>query len=283
MISTPDRFLDKLVDRALCEDLAGGDLTTQAVVDPENRAIAYAVARVPLVVCGGALFARVFYAVDPGLRVEELLPDGERAAVGERLLAVEGRSASILSGERVALNFLQRLTGIATLTRAFVDAIPKGSKLRIADTRKTTPGLRVIERYAVRTGGAHNHRDSLGSAVLIKDNHILAAGGIGEAVARARRFAPHTSRLTLEVDSLAELDLALFSGVDVVLLDNFDDASVAEAVRRVGGRALVEVSGGVTRERIPALANAGVDVVSVGALTHSAPAPDISLELEPLG
>lgn len=282
-MALPALFLDDLVRRALNEDLAGGDLTTWAVVDPNSRAIARAVTRVPLILCGGALFARAFYAVDPGLRVEELLAEGESAEVGTPLLAVEGRATSILSGERVALNFLQRLSGIASLTRRFVDAIPAGSSLRITDTRKTTPGLRAVERYAVRVGGGHNHRDSLGSGVLIKDNHILAAGGIAKAVARAQRAAPHTSRISIEVESLEDLDLALAGGVDVVLLDNFDDASVAEAVRRARGQALVEVSGGVTVERIAGLAQAGVDVVSVGALTHSAPAADISLEFERLG
>lgn len=278
-----DSMLDELVRRALEEDLSGGDLTTQATVPPETRAIARAAARAPLVVCGGPVFARVFYAVDRGLRVEQLLPEGARANADEALLVVEGAAASILAAERVALNFLQRLSGIATLTRRFVDQIPPGLTLRITDTRKTTPGLRWLERYAVRTGGGHNHRDSLGSAVLIKDNHIAAAGGIAQALALARRSAPHTSRLSIEVESLEQLDEALAHGADVVMLDNFDPASLAEAVQRAKGRALVEVSGGVTLDRVRALAEAGVDVVSVGALTHSAPAADIGLDLERLG
>jgi len=279
----PEPLLNDLVERALEEDLAGGDVTTQAVVEEETRAVARAVARTPLVVCGTDLFARVFYTVDPGLRVERYLPDGARAAAGDALAAVEGAAGSILSAERVALNFIQRLCGIATLTRRFVDAVPPGKSLRIADTRKTTPGLRALERYAVRVGGGRNHRDSLSSAVLIKDNHILAAGGIAEAIARARRSAPHTSRISIEVESLSDLDLALNAGAEVVMLDNFDEEAIVEAVRRARGKALVEVSGGITLERIPRLAESGVDVVSVGALTHSAPAADISLELERLG
>lgn len=283
MIALPEPFLNDLVTRALEEDLQGGDLTTWAVVDPDTRAIARAVAGTPLIVCGGTLFARVFYSVDPGVRVEQLLADGEMAALGQPILVVEGAAASILSAERVALNFLQRLSGIATLTRRFVDAVPSGRSLRIADTRKTTPGLRWIERYAVRVGGAHNHRDSLSSAVLIKDNHILAAGSIREAIARARQRAPHTSRISVEVESIEALSEALSSGAEVVMLDNFDERAIAEAVRLARGKALVEVSGGITLERIPALAEAGVDVVSVGALTHSAKAADISLDLERLG
>jgi nicotinate-nucleotide pyrophosphorylase (carboxylating) len=174
------------------------------------------------------------------------------------------------------------MSGVATLTRRFVDALPSGAPTRIVDTRKTTPGLRFLERYAVRTGGGHNHRDNLGSAVLIKDNHIVAAGGVGEALARARKHAPHTSRLEIEVESLEMLAEALEAGADVVMLDNFAPDQIAVAVERARGRALVEVSGGISLERIPALAAAGVDVISVGALTHSAPAADIGLDIEGL-
>jgi nicotinate-nucleotide pyrophosphorylase (carboxylating) len=172
------------------------------------------------------------------------------------------------------------MTGIATLARRYVGALPPGSKTRITDTRKTTPGLRLLERYAVRTGGAYNHRDTLGSAVLIKDNHIVAAKGITNAVGRARKRAPHTSRIEVEVESLPALDEALAAGADIVMLDNFLPNDVAEAVRRASGRAIVEVSGGVTLDRIAALAGQGIDVISVGALTHSAPAADIGLDIE---
>jgi nicotinate-nucleotide pyrophosphorylase (carboxylating) len=277
-----DFLLTELVDRALAEDLAGGDVTSAATVAAEERAVARAVAKSPLTVCGSAVFARSFYRVDPGLRVEEKAPEGSQAAPGDVLWVVEGAARSILMAERTALNFAQRLSGIATLTRRFVDAVPQGSKLRIADTRKTTPGLRVLERYAVRTGGGHNHRDCLGSAVLIKDNHIVAAGGIRQAIERARVVAPHTSRIEVEVESLQQLDEALAAGAEIVMLDNFDASALRAAVERAAGRALVEVSGGVTLERVKELSDAGIDVASVGALTHSAPAADISLDIERL-
>jgi nicotinate-nucleotide pyrophosphorylase (carboxylating) len=278
-----DALLNDVVDRALAEDLAGGDVTSAACVPAEERAVARAVAHAPLVVCGGSVFARAFYRVDPGLRVEERIADGERAKAGDVLWIVEGSARSILMGERTGLNFAQRLSGIATLTRRFVDAVPAGSTLRIADTRKTTPGLRFLERYAVRAGGGHNHRDSLGSAVLIKDNHIVAAGGITQALTRARAYAPHTSRLEIEVESLEQLDEALAAGADIVMLDNFAGEALARAVQKAKGRALVEVSGGLTLDRVAELATLGVDVASVGALTHSAPAADIGLDIERIG
>jgi len=276
-------LLDALIDRALAEDLAAGDVTSEAIVPAEARAVARAVARAPLVAAGADAFARTFYRVDPGVRVERLVDDGTSVAAETRLWVAEGRARSLLAAERTALNFAQRLSGIATLTARFVAAVPAGSKLRIVDTRKTTPGLRALEREAVRAGGAHNHRDNLGTAILIKDNHVAIAGGVAAAVAQARSRAVHVTRVEVEVDTLAQLDEALAARADVVLLDNFDDAQVAEAIRRTQSRALLEVSGGVTVERIPTLARLGVDVVSVGALTHSAPAVDISFEIEPLG
>jgi nicotinate-nucleotide pyrophosphorylase (carboxylating) len=229
------------------------------------------------------VFARVFYALDAGLRVERFKQEGERAEPGETMFVVEGAARSILLAERTALNFLQRMSGIATLTRRFVDAIPAGKKLRVIDTRKTTPGLRALERYAVRAGGGYNHRDSLGSAVLIKDNHIVAAGGVTNAVARARAYASHTMKIEVEVESIAALREALDAGADIVLLDNFADALLDEAMAIARGKAIVEVSGGVTFDRMPRLAELGVDVASIGALTHSAPAADIGIDLELLG
>ena len=279
---TPSYLLDQLVDLALTEDLAGGDLTTEATVGVTDRAIARAVAHSPLVVCGGDVFARVFYRVDPGVRVERRIAEGERAEPDDVLWIAEGATRSLLMAERTALNFAQRMSGTATLTRQFVDALPDNALTRIVDTRKTTPGLRFLERYAVRCGGGHNHRDSLGSAVLIKDNHIVAAGGVVEAIERARKHAPHTSRIEIEVESLDMLDEALEAGADVVMLDNFAHDQIAVAVERAHGRALVEVSGGITVSRISALASVGVDVISVGALTHSAPAADIGLDIESL-
>ncbi|HEY4116444.1 MAG TPA: carboxylating nicotinate-nucleotide diphosphorylase [Byssovorax sp.] len=276
-------LLDRVIDRAFEEDLAGGDLTTEACVDEGTRAVATAVVRRPLVACGGAVFARVFQRIDPSVEVEQLVEDGTEQPVGAALWRVRGRARSLLMGERTALNFTQRMSGVATIAHAYVKALPVGSKTRVIDTRKTTPGLRALERYAVRTGGAHNHRDNLGSAVLIKDNHIVAAGGIATAVARARTRAPHASRIECEVASLAEFDEAVKARADVILLDNFDMSDVREAVRRANalgaGRPLLEVSGGITFVRIAELGGAGVDLISVGALTHSAPAADIALDL----
>jgi nicotinate-nucleotide pyrophosphorylase (carboxylating) len=275
-----DLALEQIVTRALEEDLAAGDLTTLATVAPETTASARAVAKSPLLVCGGPVFHSVFRRVDASLRIETALAEGQRAQPGDVLWTVHGKAQSILMAERTALNFVQRLSGIATLTNEFVSALPPGSRTRITDTRKTTPGLRVLERYAVRCGGGHNHRDNLGSAVLIKDNHIVAAGGISAAVRAARATAPHTSKIEVEVTNTTQLDEALAAGADIVMLDNFADTDVAGALARVAGKAEVEVSGGMTLDRVAALGQLDVDVLSVGALTHSAPAADISLELE---
>jgi nicotinate-nucleotide pyrophosphorylase (carboxylating) len=274
--------IDPILVRALEEDLVGGDVTSLACVDADREGHAVALAKSDLIVCGGGVFARVFALVDPATEVEVLVADGERAGGREPLWKVRGRARSLLAAERTALNFVQRMSGTATLARRCVDALPPGSATRITDTRKTTPGLRQLERYAVRAGGAHNHRDQLGSAVLIKDNHIAAAGGITVAIERARRSAPHTTRLEIEVADLAGLDEALAAGADIVMLDNFTDALTAVAVEKARARVprpLVEASGGITEARIRRLAEIGVDVISVGALTHSAPAADISLEL----
>lgn len=289
----PSHLLDEAVRRALDEDLASGDVTTDSVVPPDAAAVGRAIAKSPLVACGGDVFARAFYAVDPGVRVERLVEEGARVDAGTVLWRVEGNARSLLLAERTALNFVQRLSGVASLTRRFVDALPSGARARVTDTRKTTPGLRAFERYAVRMGGGHNHRDNLGSAVMIKDNHIAAAGGITQAVERARSRAPHTSRIEVEVSDLEQLDEALQLGVEIIMLDNFDDARTGAAVQRAAeqrsvgqqavGRALLEVSGNIGLERVTRLAELGVDVISVGALTHSAPAADISLALELIG
>jgi nicotinate-nucleotide pyrophosphorylase (carboxylating) len=273
----------EIIELALAEDLAGGDLTTEATVGEDVIAVGRAIAKKPLVVCGADVFAQVFAAVDVSLRVEALLEEGAWAEVGHVLWHVEGSARSILVAERTALNFVQRLSGIATLSRRFVDALPEGSQTRIADTRKTTPGLRYLERYAVRTGGAYNHRDMLGSAVLIKDNHIEASGGIAIAIERARKRAPHTCRIEIEVESLDQLQEALAARADIVMLDNFAESELELAVALAKGKALVEISGGVSLDRISVLAARGIDVISVGALTHSAPAADISLDIERLG
>jgi len=275
-------LLYQILERALWEDLHAGDLTTQAVVDPHARAVGHARAVTELVACGAEVFAGTFYRVDPGVRVERLVEDGTLVEPDTELWRVEGAATSILMAERVALNFVQRLCGIATLARRYVEAVPEGCKARITGTRKTTPGLRLLERYALRCGGAHNHRDSLGAGVLIKDNHIEAAGGVRRAIELAQERAPHTARVEVEVETLDALDEALDAGADIVMLDNFAPDEVVVAVKRARGRALLEVSGRVTLGAIPELARAGVDVISVGALTHSAPASDIALDLKPL-
>ncbi|MCL2824053.1 MAG: carboxylating nicotinate-nucleotide diphosphorylase [Polyangiaceae bacterium] len=271
---------ESLIDIALREDLGSGDITTEATVEVGTRAKADAVARGPVVVCGGDIFAAVFRRIDPRVACSVMVADGEMVGRGSAIWRVKGEARSLLGAERVALNFVQRLSGIATLTRAFVDAIPSGCSTRIADTRKTTPGLRVLERYAVRVGGGHNHRDCLGSAVLIKDNHIVAAGGITAAVTRARAYAPHTTRVELEVDTLVQLDEALDVGADIIMLDNFSVEDTRIAVQRAKGRAVLEVSGGVSVDCVAEVARLGVDVISVGALTHSAKAADIGLDME---
>ncbi len=277
----PVPLVDPVVDRALAEDLSSGDVTTEACIDADAKATAQGVARGAIVACGAPVVARVFARVDPSLRFEVLLGDGERAARGAVLWRVSGSARSILMAERVALNFAQRMSGVATATRVYVDAVPVGCTTRIIDTRKTTPGLRLFERYAVRAGGGRNHRDNLGSAVLIKDNHIAACGSVAKAIARARDRAPHTCRIECEVDSLAQLDEALAAKADVILLDNMDTPTVAEAVKRTAGRAVLEASGGITLARVAELAKIGVDAISVGALTHSSPAADIGLDFVP--
>lgn len=278
--AVPHVLVEEIVARAIKEDLSGGDLTTEACVDPAAKARAHAVARKELVACGAEVARLVFSKIDPSLAFQSFVEDGVKVPPATTLWTVSGRARSILMGERVALNFVQRMSGTATATCACVEALPEGSSTRITDTRKTTPGLRVLERYAVRAGGGNNHRDDLGSAVLIKDNHIAACGGVRAAIERARAHAPHTSKIECEVDSLDQLEEALAAGADIVLLDNMDTPTVAEAVRRTRGRALTEASGGITLERIGELARAGVFAISVGALTHSAPAADIGLDFE---
>lgn len=280
-LELPRVLLDDIVSRALAEDLGAGDVTTEACVPEDRKAIANGVARKEMVACGITVAQRVFELVDPTLEFDAKIKDGTTVAAKTVLFTVKGRARSILMGERVALNLSQRMSGIATATKKYVDAVPKGCGTRITDTRKTTPGLRLLERYSVRRGGGHNHRNDLGSAVLIKDNHIVAAGGVKAAIEAARARAPHTSRLECEVDSLEQLEEALLAKADIVLLDNMDTPTVEEAVRRTRGRALLEASGGITFERVAELSRAGVDAISVGALTHSTPAADIGLDFQP--
>lgn len=272
----------RLIDLALEEDLGRGDVTTQAVIGAGARATAHLVAREPLVLAGVGICTAVFQRVDATVSVVERAKDGDRLSAGAHAATYSGSAASLLAAERTALNFVQRLSGIATLAKAFVDAAA-GTGLRIADTRKTTPGFRLLEKYAVRVGGASNHRFDLGSGVLIKDNHVAVAGGVGEAVRRTRGKIPHGLKVEVEVDSLEQLDEALAAGADIILLDNFSLADVAKAVAKAAvckPKPLLEVSGGVTLEKIANLARTGVDIVSAGALTHSAPAVDLALDIE---
>jgi nicotinate-nucleotide pyrophosphorylase (carboxylating) len=271
----------RLIDLALEEDLGRGDVTTQAVIDAGATATAHLVAREPLVLAGLGVCTTVFQRVDATISVVELAKDGAHLGPGAHAATYTGSAASLLAAERTALNFVQRLSGIATLARAFVDAAA-GTSLRIADTRKTTPGFRLLEKYAVRVGGASNHRFDLGSGVLIKDNHVAVAGGVGEAVRRTRGKIPHGLKIEVEVDSLEQLDEALNAGADIILLDNFSLADIAKAVAKAASckpKPLLEVSGGVTLKTIANLARTGVDIVSAGALTHSAPAMDLALDI----
>lgn len=267
---------DHLIDLALEEDAGLGDLTSRAIFPASHRSQAFIAAGQDLVVCGLAVAARVFTRVDPALVVTPGGHDGESVTAGRKILTVAGPTASLLTAERTALNFLQRLSGIATLARKFADAVA-GTRVRIVDTRKTTPGFRALEKYAVRCGGGFNHRSSLGEHVLIKDNHIAAAGSLARAVARARAAAPHLAKIEVEAKTLAEVGEAVRAGAEVILLDNMPPAMVRQAVARIAGAALVEVSGGVRLETLRDYALPGVDVISVGALTHSAPAADLSL------
>jgi nicotinate-nucleotide pyrophosphorylase (carboxylating) len=279
LLDTP--AVRRLIDLALEEDLGRGDVTTQAVIESGTMATAHMVAREPMVLAGLGLCSAVFQRVDGSIVASELSRDGDRLVAGQRTASYRGPATSLLAAERTALNFVQRLSGTATLARAFVDAAA-GTPLRVADTRKTTPGFRLLEKYAVRMGGASNHRFDLGSGVLVKDNHVAVAGGVGAAVRRARGKVPHGLKIEVEVDSLEQLEEAISANADIILLDNFSLADIEKAVARVRGatpRPMLEVSGGVTLARIPELAHTGVDIVSAGALTHSAPSVDLSLEI----
>jgi nicotinate-nucleotide pyrophosphorylase (carboxylating) len=275
----PEAYRD-IVRRALAEDVGRGDVTTEATVDAALRARGEILAKSDCVVAGLDVAVEVFRQLDPAIDVVIHKNDGSRCAPGDVIAELRGAAGPMLTAERTALNLLQRLTGIATLTRRFVDAA--GGRIAILDTRKTTPLLRTLEKYAVLAGGGTNHRVGLHDAVLIKDNHIRLAGGVRPAVERMRQARPDLA-VEIEAQSLEQVDEAVEAGADVILVDNLPIDQIQEAVRRIGGRAKVEISGGVTIDRIPELATTGADFVSVGALTHSAPAADISLEIEPEG
>ena len=273
----PAQYRD-LVRRALDEDIGPGDLTTDALVEHSASARGIFLAKADCVVAGLDVAFEVFRQLDPSIRIIERIGEGEPCRRGDHIAAVAGSARALITGERTALNFLQRLSGIATLSRRFIDAA--GGRITVLDTRKTTPTLRVLEKYAVRAGGAVNHRTGLFDAVLIKDNHVRLCGGIPAAVGRARTRVGKP--VEVEVQNLEQLDEALAAGAEMVLIDNLSTPEIRAAVARVAGSAAIEISGGVTLERIPELAATGAGFVSVGALTHSAPAIDISFEIEPV-
>jgi len=274
----PMHSVKALIDTALREDIGSGDITTDTVVEGEFRGEGRIAAKQPLILAGLDVAKSVFAALDPQAVFREHHRDGDRVEKGQAILIVESRLRSLLMGERTALNFLQHLSGIATCVREYVDALT-GRKARLIDTRKTTPGLRVLDKYAVRVGGAGNHRMGLYDGVLIKDNHIAACGGIGRAIERARQGVSHLMKIEVEVTDQPGVEEALAAGADVIMLDNMDVGQIERAVTHICGRAVVEVSGGVTKDNLRQLADTGVDLIPVGALTHSARSVDISMGL----
>lgn len=271
--------VDRIIENALFEDIHTGDITTLAVVPQSRQIHARLIAKEELVLAGIEVAARVFALLDPQTSFTSCFRDGDRVPCGGLLAEMAGDAALLLQGERVALNLLQRMCGVATLTARYVERVA-GTKARIVDTRKTTPGLRVLEKYAVRVGGGINHRTGLYDGVLIKENHIAAAGGITEAIRRARAYIPHTLKIEIETETIAQVEEALAAGAEIIMLDNMDVATMRSAVELVGERALLEASGGVNLDTVRSIAETGVSIISVGALTHSARAMDISMLLE---
>jgi nicotinate-nucleotide pyrophosphorylase (carboxylating) len=272
----PRPVLNRLIRSALEEDIGAGDVTTAGVLTGQETGTAQVAAKADLVMAGIAVFRETFLFLDPDVRFTKCLDDGREIKCGEILAELSGKLASILTAERTALNFLQRMSGIATTTRRYVQAVA-GTRARILDTRKTAPGLRVLDKYAVRIGGGLNHRFALYDGVLIKDNHIAAARGITPAIERARRIIPHTMKIEVEVKNIGDVREALAAKADAIMLDNMMPEAMSEAVRLIGGRVPVEASGNVTLDNVRQIAETGVDFISVGALTHSASAADISL------
>ncbi|HXH10521.1 MAG TPA: carboxylating nicotinate-nucleotide diphosphorylase [Alphaproteobacteria bacterium] len=269
----------QLIQAAIEEDMGRGDVTTEATIAEDLMCRAHLIAKQEMVLAGIEVFAGVYASLDPSITITAHRKDGDRLMPKTVIADLVGRARMLLAGERVALNFLQRLSGIATLTRQYVDAV-RGYKVDIIDTRKTTAGWRVLEKYAVRIGGGKNHRHDLGDGVLIKDNHIVAAGGIKPAIDKARRYCHHLLKIEVEVETLEQAEEALQAGADVIMLDNMSPEQLAEAVKMIGGRVVVEASGGISLESVVAVARTGVDLISVGKLTHSAPAADIHIEFD---
>ena len=268
--------LNRLIGRALAEDVGTGDITTQSTVPYDTMITGKFIAKTSGVLCGTEIAKAVFAYVDAQVKMETFFKDGDKVDKGDVIGTVEGRAVSVLTGERLALNFMQRLSGIATCTRQAVDEVT-GYAVKIIDTRKTTPGLRVMEKYAVRTGGGYNHRITLADGVLIKDNHIKAAGGITPAVKAARENAPHTLKIEVEVENLDMVNEALQAGADIIMLDNMSNELMAQAVKLIDKRALVEASGNMDEKNLKEVAATGVDLISIGALTHTIKPMDISL------
>jgi nicotinate-nucleotide pyrophosphorylase (carboxylating) len=268
----------KLIQTALNEDIGSGDITTDNLIDPDLTGRGVLIAKEPLVLAGMDIARQVFHQLDTRIECEALLSDGDNAAAGDTLAHIQGNLAALLKGERTALNFLQRLSGIATQVAAHVRLL-EGKSVRLVDTRKTTPGWRVLEKYAVRVGGAHNHRMGLYDGVLIKDNHIAAFGSVAGSIAHIRKQVSHLVKIEVEVSTLTDVTQALEAGADVIMLDNMSPEDVKTAVAMIQHAALVEVSGNVTRVELPDLADTGVDIISIGALTHGARSVDISMRI----
>jgi len=277
MIENPI-FLDRVIKMALEEDLGAGDLTTDAIVDPAGGGKAVLLSRERLVLAGLAVFTRVFEVLSSDVTFDAYFQDGQTVPKGEKIGLLSGPLGAILKGERTALNFLQRMSGIATLTRRYVDKAGS-QKVKVVDTRKTAPGLRVLDKYSVRMGGGFNHRLGLFDGVLIKDNHIAAAGSVSKAVSLAKKKAPHTVKIEVEVEDLKGVEDAIRAGADAILLDNMSPEMMRKAVDVVAGRVEIEASGNINLENIEEVAKTGVNIISVGALTHSPRAVDLSLEV----
>jgi nicotinate-nucleotide pyrophosphorylase (carboxylating) len=276
-VTIDPKYLNELISRALAEDVGTGDITTQSTVPQDNVISGRFIAKSAGILCGTEVAKAVFAYVDPQVKIETFFKDGDAVQMGDIVGTEEGRAASVLTGERLALNLMQRLSGIATRTRQAVDEV-KGCPVRIIDTRKTTPGLRVLEKYAVRAGGGYNHRITLADGVLIKDNHIKAAGGIAPAVKAARENAPHTLKIEVEVESLDMVREALQAGADIIMLDNMTNELMAQAVKLIDHKALVEASGNMDEKNLKEVAATGVNFISIGALTHTIKPMDISLK-----
>ena len=271
-------IIEKIIQLALEEDIGLGDITSDTIFTPEDRARAVVVAKEDLVLCGIDAAREAFWLVDEEVSFLPLKKDGQWVKKGEKVLALEGRTLSILKAERTALNFMQRLSGIATASRQYAE-IAKPYGVMVVDTRKTQPAMRKLDKYAVRCGGARNHRMSLADSVMIKDNHIAAAGSIAAAVQRIKNAIGHTPKIEVETTTLDEVQQALDAGADIIMLDNMTPAQAAEAVRLVAGRAITEISGGITKDNLAAYCQAKPNVISSGALTHSVPSKDLSLKI----